>query len=593
MSKFLGFGIAGYRSFGKKIQLIGPLGKLNLLAGPNNTGKSNILSFVRDHLGHITSKCAQGQTHALSSLDLPTGTQEASFRVAIPLSNQDSDIAAHVERLSKGKHEQEKGRLNSNLVQLLNSKPLLAGAGLAWITLDTTKAGNNRISFAQELVNELATVIDSAGNTAYGVSQSDWNWMWKFLTGSSGGSLRDHWIPECLTVIARIALPHVSPVFIPAFRQLTSDSQEIPDPSGKGLIHALAMLERPTIDRMGDQEKFSDIVRFVRQVVQVPDASIEIPHNRKTLHVRMNGRTLPIQNLGTGIHQVVVLAAMATLHDNRVLCLEEPEMNLHPGLQKHLVRYLHSHTTNQYLIATHSAHILDTEGAAVFMVDAPGGWTELRLARSPSERFAVCSILGYRASDLLQSNAVIWVEGPSDRLYILWWLRSLAPDLIEGIHFSIMFYGGRLLSRLTTADEAGREFIELRRLNRNLAVIMDSDKSKQSDPVGKTKERIVEEIEDQGEGFAWITECSMIENYLDPESFTQAVETLHPKAKPSYGGAQFQSPFEGIESANKIGIAEIVCRTAAPKNYRYDLEARLTQLVGFIRRSNPKAVVPS
>ena len=61
--------------------------------------------------------------------------------------------------------------------------------------------------------------------------------------------------------------------------------------------------------------------------------------------------------------------------------------------------------------------------------------------------------LGYRASDLLQANAIVWVEGPSDRIYLLHWLREVAPDLVEGVDFSIAFYGGALLKRLSGAED--------------------------------------------------------------------------------------------------------------------------------------------
>ena len=41
-----GIGISGYRSFGNKICRIGPFGKINIFAGQNNSGKSNILNYL-------------------------------------------------------------------------------------------------------------------------------------------------------------------------------------------------------------------------------------------------------------------------------------------------------------------------------------------------------------------------------------------------------------------------------------------------------------------------------------------------------------------------------------------------------------------
>jgi hypothetical protein len=48
------------------------------------------------------------------------------------------------------------------------------------------------------------------------------------------------------------------------------------------------------------------------------------------------------------------------------------------------------------------------------------------------------------ASDILLSTCIVLVEGPSDRLYLNYWIKGIAPDLEEGTHYSIMFYGGRL-----------------------------------------------------------------------------------------------------------------------------------------------------
>jgi AAA15 family ATPase/GTPase len=52
-----GLAIADYRSIGE-MQHIAPLGKINLLVGPNNSGKSNVLRFINDHL----SELFQGRT---------------------------------------------------------------------------------------------------------------------------------------------------------------------------------------------------------------------------------------------------------------------------------------------------------------------------------------------------------------------------------------------------------------------------------------------------------------------------------------------------------------------------------------------------
>ena len=44
-----GFGLAGYTSFGPAAQKVGPFRKINLFIGQNNSGKSNLLLFLKRH----------------------------------------------------------------------------------------------------------------------------------------------------------------------------------------------------------------------------------------------------------------------------------------------------------------------------------------------------------------------------------------------------------------------------------------------------------------------------------------------------------------------------------------------------------------
>jgi hypothetical protein len=97
---------------------------------------------------------------------------------------------------------------------------------------------------------------------------------------------------------------------------------------------------------------------------------------------------------------------------------------------------------------------------------------ETRLAEPPH-----LGDLGYRAADILQSNCVIWVERPSDRLYIRRWIELIDESLVENLHYSIMFYGGKLLNHLAISDDAVSEFIKLRLLNRHSGIVMDSDRT--------------------------------------------------------------------------------------------------------------------
>ncbi len=114
----------------------------------------------------------------------------------------------------------------------------------------------------------------------------------------------------------------------------------------------------------------------------------------------------------------------------------------------------------------------------------------------------VLNDLGIRAADILQANFVLWVEGRSDRIYLNRWISLTAAELVEGIDYSVMFYGGRLLSHLSLSREepglSAEELIKLLRINQNSAIVIDSDLYTRDAEINETKNRIVKECQEAG-----------------------------------------------------------------------------------------------
>lgn len=166
--------------------------------------------------------------------------------------------------------------------------------------------------------------------------------------------------------------------------------------------------------------------------------------------------------------------------------------------------------------------------------------------------------------------------------------------MVEGIHYSIMFYGGRLASHLTgnDLDEEVDGFISLRRLNRRGVIIIDSDRDKKGARINATKKRLQAEF-DQGPGYAWITEGREIENYLPADQVKEAIT----KTKPS---AKFVSKFSRYENvlsvttrgdkaaqASKVDVARFITTAHKPDFKVLDLDKQIRKLADFIGESNP------
>lgn len=228
-----------------------------------------------------------------------------------------------------------------------------------------------------------------------------------------------------------------------------------------------------------------------------------------------------------------LLAWLSTRPENCICVVEEPEIHLHPTLQRVLMQAITRIATErglQIFITTHSAALIDFahSPAPVGLFEADG-W---RL-RPLSEPAAAVQRLGGRPSDLCLANGLVWIEGPSDRLYLLHWLKLWCehtgqPMPAENIAFAFSMYGGALLRHYSAGTDD--TLIRVFDINPHAFLLMDRDldflpgpylQAKAKDPAS-TKARILKEIRDQESGsrVSWVTDGYTIESYL-PDEFRE------------------------------------------------------------------------
>lgn len=272
----------------------------------------------------------------------------------------------------------------------------------------------------------------------------------------------------------------------------------------------------------GPDAHFKDIV-----CQQIESGAWEIYIEEET-----KGR-IPLSQSGSGLKTIILVLIYIHLLpivakknlEFFVFAFEELENNLHPSLLRRVLTYLRTQAHEHkciFFLTTHSNVAIDLfskdEGAQILHVTHDGTTATSRAAKTYVDNKGILDDLDVRASDLLQSNGIIWVEGPSDRIYLNRWINLWSNGtLSEGNHYQCVFYGGRLLAHLSSHEsDVIQEGVSLLRVNRNSAIVIDSDKRNQQTRLNETKQRVAKEISSNG-GLAWITKGREIENYLSAE----------------------------------------------------------------------------
>ncbi len=300
----------------------------------------------------------------------------------------------------------------------------------------------------------------------------------------------------------------------------------------------------------------------------------------------------------------------------QTILIEEPEKSLHPELQKqlpNLFKRLHEDLKIQFIISTHSNYIvsealsLQGDNQKVYhftdkgVVDKPKGIGNLNIL-SFNE---VLGTLGVKPADMLFANGVIWVEGPSDAIYIKYWLELKGVKQGEDYEFS--FYGGSVLNSFSGKFWKGldniseKQLIRMFAINTNCIIYMDSDFNKEGQSLEKqtqkkqlTKSRIKKEVEENG-GKVWISDGREIENYIPSKSFEKLLENLNEKDKKDYLQSygqwsniwKLENPKRELEYGKKSIIAEKVVKMNIPlENFNFNLEAKIRKYVNLIKSWN-------
>jgi hypothetical protein len=308
--------------------------------------------------------------------------------------------------------------------------------------------------------------------------------------------------------------------------------------SGLGLYQELQDL---LLGDRGQRESVRKFEKYLSESIFSGQSVSLMPRkNSDVIWVRIgNEPERPIHLLGDGVQQLVILTFPLFRNQNAptLVFIEEPELFLHPGMQRSFIKALRLFDNYQYFIATHSNHLLDLtiefDDISIFMVRKQKADTttdehqpscEIEPASTHDHRLH--EALGTRTSSVFLSNCTIWVEGITDRRYLAHFLELYSQHIVaeagdstagvfpprQDFHFSFVEYSGGNITHWSFLERTP-DPIEVTRLCARLMLVVDKDGA-----AWKAKRH--EELERAlGENLV-LLDCREIENMLSADVLT-------------------------------------------------------------------------
>lgn len=229
-----------------------------------------------------------------------------------------------------------------------------------------------------------------------------------------------------------------------------------------------------------------------------------------SIHIEGEKYSRDLFNLGDGIQALIILMYKIFLaEDNSYIFIDEPEINLHPGMQRLFLEQIKSNSdlvkkNLTYFISTHSNHFLDLtlekNNISIYSFYSKvedDGEKRLIIKNANSGDNEILKNIGVNNSSVFMANSSIWVEGISDRIYIRAFLKSYCeykrvkfPK--EDIDFAFFEYAGFNIDHyfFSNIDDSSMQDmiisdVKAMALSNRIFLLADSDNARANTSKGK------------------------------------------------------------------------------------------------------------
>lgn len=577
--------LAGWRSIAPDHEVeLADLGRVNLLIGPNNVGKSNVgrfLVWLRDTLG----KFLRSSRRFSETLDIDCGVEEVNYwlRGALLIEAElglDADAFSIIENFDAP------------------AKWLLSDNGTVVRVRVRVEKGANGGGLSVVPIVDIGRVEKELIRRENKLLMRDGTYTQEDRPQHKHANLA---LNGCYLLATRI-------LEIQALRNPSAPAPGQLSTNGSGIVAAIRKLKNEPNERAIWKAYAADLERWFKRLLDEPDVRIDLIDTGLLLELR-RGDTLfdcELAALGSGVSELLMMLAFLRLKENcsYFVVVDEPEAHLHPAAVVELFRILTTHPglrENQLLATSHSTALVD---------EAKSDWRLFRAYRAAHHGTAIEPLdvkgeralladLGIRPSQLFLARVAIWVEGPSDVVYLSALLKAVSPQLLEGRDFGFVIYGGVLGTHLHLECEYEEDkdvierLVKVLRISHRAVIVCDRDRGEKDD-----ERKLISRLRESAKrvdkhAYVFSPPGREIEDIVEPEVLKKALKELplpseigNPAVKIRYDDYVLNSgePFD-------VAVSKAARRADDDKPLDEELRKRLKKTLSGRKRTLAKKVL--
>ncbi|WP_082744775.1 ATP-dependent nuclease [Burkholderia seminalis] len=256
------------------------------------------------------------------------------------------------------------------------------------------------------------------------------------------------------------------------------------------------------------------VTENIRRVMGFSNLHITASLQSKTLQLNIDNRPYKLNEVGSGLAQLVVVFGNALIRKPTIVFIDEPELNLHPRLQLEFLTNLASFASYGIVFATHSIGLARSSADRIYTVSRQADGSRITPYEKTVSMVELLGELSFSTYRELGAEKLLLVEGTTDVKVMQQLLRKVGKE-----HSVVVLpLGGNSLAR----GGVEHELAELKRVAEDISAVVDSEREVEGgnpDPARVGFEAICRKL-----GFrVLVTERRATENYFDDAAVKAAL----------------------------------------------------------------------